>query len=67
VDPRDKKIEEQAREIRRWQARAERAEALVELQKNVALLNGQWKRDEAVAGAFLDGERGATVGRGGGR
>jgi transposase-like protein len=41
VDPRDKKIEEQAREIRRWQARAERAEALVELQKKVAALLGR--------------------------
>src|SRR2546422_11270296 len=33
-DPRDKKIVEQEREIARWKQRAERAEALVELQKN---------------------------------
>ena len=32
-DPRDKKIVEQEREIARWKQRAERAEALVELQK----------------------------------
>src|SRR5213594_184766 len=35
VDPRDKKLAEQAREISRWQKRAERAEALVALQKQV--------------------------------
>src|ERR1700693_1958501 len=35
VDPRDKKLAEQAREISRWQQRAARAEALVELQKQV--------------------------------
>ena len=40
VDPRDKKLAEQAREIGRWQKRAERAEALVELQKQVAALLG---------------------------
>ena len=40
VDPRDKKLAEQAREINRWQTRAERAEALVELQKQVAALLG---------------------------
>ena len=40
IDPRDKKLTEQAREISRWQKRAERAEALVELQKNVAALLG---------------------------
>ena len=40
VDPRDKKLAEQAREISRWQRRAERAEALVELQKQVAALLG---------------------------
>ena len=39
-DPRDRKLAEQEREIRRWQARAERAEALVELQKKVADLLG---------------------------
>src|SRR3989441_1835856 len=33
-DPRDKKIAEQEREIVRWKQRAERAEALVEVQKN---------------------------------
>jgi transposase-like protein len=40
VDPRDKTITAQAREIVRWKHRAERAEALVELQKNVAALLG---------------------------
>jgi len=35
-DPRDRKIVEQAREIARLQARAERAEGLVELQKKAA-------------------------------
>ena len=40
VDSRDKKLAEQAREISRWQKRAERAEALVELQKQVAALLG---------------------------
>jgi transposase len=39
-DPRDKKIAEQEREITRWRKRAERAEALVELQKKVAALLG---------------------------
>lgn len=39
-DPRDKKIVEQQREIGRWQHRAERAEALVELQKKIAALLG---------------------------
>jgi transposase-like protein len=34
TDPRDKKLAEQEREISRWQKRAERAEALVELQNN---------------------------------
>ena len=40
VDARDKTISAQAREIVRWKHRAERAEALVELQKNVAALLG---------------------------
>jgi len=40
ADPRDKKLAEQAREITRWQKRAERAEALVELQKQIAALLG---------------------------
>jgi transposase len=40
VDPRDTKLAAQAREITRWQKRAERAEALVELQKQVAALLG---------------------------
>jgi hypothetical protein len=40
VDPRDKTIATQARELARWKHRAERAEALVELQKNVAALLG---------------------------
>jgi transposase len=39
-DPRDKKIAEQQREIERLTKRAERAEALVELQKKVAALLG---------------------------
>ena len=39
-DPRDKKIAEQERELVRWKQRAERAEALVELQKKVAALLG---------------------------
>ena len=39
-DPRDKTITMQAREIVRWKHRAERAEALVEIQKNVAALLG---------------------------
>ena len=40
VDPRDKKLVEQAREITRLQARLERAEGLIELQKKVAQLLG---------------------------
>src|SRR5882672_1683262 len=40
ADPRDKKLTEQAREISRWKKRAARAEALVELQKQVAALLG---------------------------
>lgn len=40
LDPRDQKLAEQVREISRWQKRAERAEALVELQKQVAALLG---------------------------
>jgi transposase-like protein len=40
VDSRDKTIATQAREIVRWKHRAERAEALVEIQKNVAALLG---------------------------
>ena len=39
-DPRDKQIAEQAREIARWQKRAERAEALVEVQKKLSTLLG---------------------------
>jgi transposase-like protein len=39
-DPRDKKIAEQEREIGRWRKRAERAEALVDVQKKVAALLG---------------------------
>jgi len=45
-DPRDKKIVEQGREIVRWQKRAERAEALVEVQKKVAALLGTPLDDE---------------------
>ena len=40
ADPRDKRITELERESTRWQKRAERAEALVELQKQVAALLG---------------------------
>jgi transposase-like protein len=40
VDPRDKKIAELEREGRRLQARLERAEGLIELQKKVAQLLG---------------------------
>ena len=40
VDPRDKKLIEQAREIARLQARLDRAEGLIELQKKVAQLLG---------------------------
>src|SRR5438093_12866078 len=39
-DPRDKKIAEQERDIARWQKRAERAEAFVEVQTKVAALLG---------------------------
>ena len=40
ADPRDKRITELERESTRWRKRAERAEALVELQKQVAALLG---------------------------
>ena len=39
-DARDKVIADQARELARWKLRAERAEALVELQKKLAALLG---------------------------
>jgi len=39
-DPRDKRIAELERETARWRKRAERAEALVEVQKKVAALLG---------------------------
>ena len=39
-DPRDKKLVEQERELGKWRKRAERAEALVEIQKKVAALLG---------------------------
>jgi transposase-like protein len=39
-DARDKIIAEQARELTRWKHRAERAEALVEIQKKVSALLG---------------------------
>lgn len=39
-DPRDKKIAELAREALRWRQRAERAEALVEVQKKLSVLLG---------------------------
>jgi transposase-like protein len=40
ADPRDKKIAELEREAARWRKRAERAEALVEVQKTLAALLG---------------------------
>jgi transposase-like protein len=40
ADPRDKKIAELERETTRWRKRAERAEALIEVQKKVAALLG---------------------------
>ena len=40
VDPRDRKIGELKLEIRRWKARAQRAEVLVEPPKEVSLLLG---------------------------
>jgi transposase len=40
TDSRDRVIGEQAREITRWKHRAERAEALIEVQKKVAALLG---------------------------
>ena len=46
VDPRDKRIAELERERTRWQKRAERAEALIELQKQVAALLGTPLTDE---------------------
>ena len=39
-DPRDRKIVELERETRRWKSRAERAEALVDLQKKVSMILG---------------------------
>ena len=39
-DPREQRIAEQEREITRWKKRAERAEALVEVQKKIAALLG---------------------------
>jgi transposase len=39
-DPRDKQIAELERETAHWRSRAERAEALVEIQKKVAALLG---------------------------
>ena len=40
VDPRDRRLAEQAREIARLQARLERAEGLIEVQKKVSQLLG---------------------------
>jgi transposase len=45
-DPLAKKIAEQEREIGKWRKRAERAEALVEVQKKVAALLGTPFEDE---------------------
>jgi transposase-like protein len=45
-DPRDKQLVEQMRETARWKKRAERAEALVEVQKKVAALLGTPLDDE---------------------
>ena len=39
-DPRDKRIAELERESAHWRKRAERAEALIEVQKNIAALLG---------------------------
>ena len=39
-DPRDKRIADLGRESTRWRKRAERAEALVEIQKNIGALLG---------------------------
>ena len=46
ADPRDKRIADLERESTRWRNRAERAEALVELQKQVAALLGTPLTDE---------------------
>jgi len=46
VDPRDRQLAEQARELSRWQTRAGRAEALVDVQKQVAALLGTPLTDE---------------------
>jgi transposase len=46
ADPRDKRITELGRENTHWRKRAERAEALVELQKQVAALLGTPLTDE---------------------
>lgn len=40
VDPRDRKITAQEREIAQWKARAQRAEALVEIQKKFSEMVG---------------------------
>ena len=40
VDPRDKQLVEKQRELAYWKVRAERAEAVVEIQKKVAVLLG---------------------------
>jgi transposase-like protein len=40
VDARDKRIAELERETTRWRTRAERAEALIEVQQNIAALLG---------------------------
>ena len=45
-DPRDRQLVEQMRETARWKKRAERAEALVEVQKKVAALLGTPLDDE---------------------
>jgi len=45
-DPMAKKLAEQEREIGKWRKRAERAEALVEVQKKVAALLGEPLEDE---------------------
>ena len=47
ADPRDKRITELERERTRWQQRAERAEALVELQKQMAALLGTPRATES--------------------
>jgi transposase len=54
ADPRDKKIAELEREAARWRKRAERAEALVEVQKN---LGRCWEHRSTPSHRDGDGDR----------